>query len=86
MPMRIRFVHVRRPLSAMADIRLDLATHLSITSLLMVRNIKCGYSFSYLGQEEDVESKFERIMRNFLLCNKTASCTVCALKMTLLGI
>ena len=49
---------------------------LQITSLFIVRNIKCGYSFSYLGQEEHVDTKFEQISRNFLFCIKTASCTV----------
>ena len=39
-----------------------------------------------LGPEEHVETKFERMRRNFLFCNKTASCTVSSLKMTLLGI
>ena len=29
--------------------------------LFMVRNIKCGYSFSYLGREEHIETKFKRI-------------------------
>ena len=32
---------------------------LQITSLFMVKNIKCGYSFSELGREEHVEAKFE---------------------------
>ena len=52
----------------------------------MVRNIKCGYSFSKLGREEHVEAKFKRIRRNFLFCIKTASFTVSLLKMTLPGI
>ena len=43
---------------------------LQITSLFMVRNIKCGYSFSYLGREEHVETKFERIWRNFHFATK----------------
>ena len=53
---------------------------LPITSLFMVRNIKCVFSFSQLGREERVDI-FERSWRNILHCNKTAPCTV-----TLLGI
>ena len=49
---------------------------LPITSLFMVRNIKCGYSFSYLGWAEHFETKFERIRRNFLVCIKIAYCKV----------
>ena len=59
---------------------------LQITSLFIVRNIKCGYSFSKLGREEQVDTKFKSIRRNFLFCIKTASCAVSPLKMTLLGI
>ena len=39
---------------------------LPITPLFMVRNMKSGYSFSYLVREELVETKFEPIWRNFL--------------------
>ena len=53
---------------------------LQITSLFMVRNIKCGYSFSKFGREEHVVTKFERIWQNFLFCNKTASGTVSPFK------
>ena len=35
----------------------------------MVRNIKCGYSFSQLGREEHVETKFEQIGQNFLFAS-----------------
>ena len=45
--MRVRFVHVRIRSTAMADVRHDFGDfQLPITSLFMVRNIKCGYSFS----------------------------------------
>ena len=48
---------------------------LPITLLFVDRNIKCGYSFSYLERAEQVETKIEQIRRNFLFCNKTASST-----------
>ena len=38
-----------------------LATLNSITSLFMVRNIKCGYSFSWLERAEYFETKLEQI-------------------------
>ena len=41
--MQVRFVYVGRYSVTMADIRYDLVT---LTLLFMVRNIKCGYSFS----------------------------------------
>ena len=45
--MRVRFVNVRIGSTAMADMRHDFGHfQLPITSLFMVRNIKCGYSFS----------------------------------------
>ena len=71
--MRVRFVHVRIRSTAMADMRHDLGHfQLQITLLFMVRNIKCGDSFSKLGRAEPVETKFERIRRNFLVCIKIA--------------
>ena len=71
--MRVRFVHVRIRSTAMADMRHGFGHfQLSITTLFMVRNIKCGYSFSKLGRVEHVETKFERIRRNFLVCIKIA--------------
>ena len=67
--MRVRFVHVRIRSTAMADMRHDFGHfQLAITSLFMVRNIKCGYSFSKLGRAEHVE----RIRQNFLVCIKIA--------------
>ena len=69
--MRVRFVHVRIRFTAMADMRHDFCHfQLPRTSLFMVRNIKCGYSFAYLGRAEHVETKFERIWRSFLVCIK----------------
>ena len=46
---------------------------LSITSLFLVRNIKCGPSFSELKWAEHFETEIEQIRRNFLFGNKTAS-------------
>ena len=44
--MRVRFVHVRIRSTAMADMRHDFGHFkLPITSLFMVRNIKCGSLF-----------------------------------------
>ena len=37
---------------------------LQITSMFMVRNIKCGYSFSKLGREE--HNKFERQLKTLV--------------------
>ena len=65
--MHVRFLHVRRCAATMADMRHDLST---ITLLLMVRNIKCGYLFSELGQADYSETKFERIRRNFRFATK----------------
>ena len=48
---------------------------LPITSLFVVKNIKCGYSFSWLELAEHFETKIEQIVRNFLFCNKSASQT-----------
>ena len=45
--MRVRFVHVRIRFTAMADIGHEFGHfQLPITSLFLVRKIKCGYSFS----------------------------------------
>ena len=76
--MRILFVHVGRLSIAMADRRHDFP----ITLLLKVS----GCLFSELRQEEHVKTKFEPIRQNFLFCGQTASCTVSALKITLLGV
>ena len=46
--------------------------HLHITSLFVVRNIKCGYSFSKFEREKHFEIKIEQITRNFWFCTKTA--------------
>ena len=46
--------------------------NLLITSLFVVRNIKCGYSFSYLEPEEHFEIKIKQVRRNFLFCIKNA--------------
>ena len=71
--MRARFVHVRIRSTAMADMWHDFGHfQLPITLLFMVRNIKCGYSFSKLGRAEHVETKFGRIRRIFLVCIKIA--------------
>ena len=71
--MRVRFVHVRIRSTAMADMRHDFGHfQLPITSLFMVRNIKCGFSFSQLGRAEHVETKLGQIRRNFLVCIKIA--------------
>ena len=51
----------------------------------MVKNIKYGNSFSYLGQEEHVETNLEQIRRNFLFCIKTSLMYSISFKMTLLG-
>ena len=59
----------------MVKIRHGLASLNSITLLIMVRNIKYGYSFFFLERAEHFETKIEQIWRNFLFCNKTASST-----------
>ena len=43
---------------------------LPITSLFMVRNIMCGYSFNYLGQDEHIETKFEQIFARFSILHE----------------
>ena len=71
--MRVRFVHFRIRSTTMADMSHGFGHfQLPITSLFMIRTIKCGYSFSKLGRAEHVETKFERIRRNFLVCIKVA--------------
>ena len=71
--MPVRFVHARIRSTAKADMRHAFGHfQLPITSLFMVRNIKCGYSFSLLGRAEHFKTKFERIRRNFLVCIKIA--------------
>ena len=60
--MPVRFVHVRKRSTAMVDMRHEFGHfQLPITSLFMVRNIKCGYSFSSLGQVEHVETILSRL-------------------------
>ena len=46
---------------------------LPITSLIVARNIKFGYSFSLLEWAEHFETKLEQIRLDFRFCNKSAS-------------
>ena len=65
----------------MVDMGHGLLVSISITSLVMVRNIKCGVLVFLLGQVEHVESKFEQRLGDFFLfCFKTAYCTVSLFK------
>ena len=48
---------------------------LPMTSLFVVRNIKCGYSFSKLECAHQLETKIKQIRRNFLFCNNFSSYT-----------
>ena len=49
----------------MVDMGHVLLVSISITSLVMVRNIKCGVLVFLLGQVEHVESKFEQRLGDF---------------------
>ena len=53
----------------------------TIISLFVVRNIKCGYSFSKLERVAHFGTKIEQNRRIFLFCNKTPSSTATSFTM-----